>query len=518
MCKRPKCDFPDLVLKEIFGFLSVRDRLILKSTCKKWKFMLDTFSHQRKMCIYSTEYPYDERWCWSGELVADRDLLYLKFNRENTRRFDLKNAFFCNLQNLSLYRVGDKANKFLEEVHLLIKLKVLMVNVVGIIKLPKLSSASLEKFSLECHGISNCLTLDTPQLNSLNLASGTGSLVRVDFPQIVKHLQCKNTSFHSNSNLRSLKNLETLIWDGILFDFELNHFSSLSRLELFAKNEVQMNVARRIWEEGKRLGRDRLEMFVSGFRAELAFDRRDVWDLCIPFEPSATYLEYAARNCSDMVRIHSNIYFNVNTLVQCGNLIPRDFFDKFPKNSLDLLWRVLKLTESEQSKLTELIEWSKTRELKVLYLNLPSKRHFYEQISRVLSIRYLAIGPHLENVEFEHFLNLKHLQSLEIRFEKIGIRFVCKLFQQLKLLVHFNFLSTFNKFQIRILFGTCPIEFLNKSPVIGIRDFSHPYEFDYTTPTRPTGDFIKRRCKDVDELVSKIERMSKDKRIKNCIY
>lgn len=497
--------FPEVVLRETFSFLSVRDKLKLKCICKKWKFVLNTMEPQCSVCIYSTAYPYDERWCWSDERVAEEDLLYLKFDRENNRRFDLKKTFFANLRNVCLYRVGDKVDLFLAEMHLLSKLKVLMVDEVGFIKLRKLSSASLEKLSLDCEDFSDYFELDTPELSSVYLP--VYQKVHFQFPLKVKHLR----SYSFDSKLNRLKNLVTLNFSKVSSDFKLANFRSLSRLEVFTSDQRNLQVIRNIWEEKRRLGRDYLEMFVSGFRV----GRSGILDLPILFGPSPEYLEYAARNHSSlMAQIPWTFYLFAHALIQCAHLIPPDFFDKFPRTYLFLMAN-LTITESEQSILAELIKRSKIRELKICNLNLPSKQAFYEKISSVRSINYLSIGPHLENVKFDHFLNLKHLQGLEIRFEKIGIRFVCKLFQKLKLLTRFNFYSTANKFQIRVHYETCPIEYLGIAPGV-IADFSRPYHFSYNPPRGY--HYVIRHCKDVDGLVREINRMREDEMIKDCIY
>lgn len=175
--------------------------------------------------------------------------------------------------------------------------------------------------------------------------------------------------------MSGLKNLETLICKEITSDFKLNHFKRLTRLELCSGNEEQLQVARGIREERRRLGRDDLEMLVSGFKENFVFSAS-------PHPPifySPEYFEYAVQNHSDLVsRIPWELYFNVSTLLRCANSIPADFFNKFPAIKWIHAFGYDELiTESERSSLIELIKRSNTKELHVDGLKLKSE--FYDR-------------------------------------------------------------------------------------------------------------------------------------------
>ena len=497
-------DLPVVVLGEIFDFLNIQEKLKLRSTCKKWKFVLETFCVQQNLCIYSTEYPYNESWCWSGTRVVEEDLLYLKFNRENSRRFDLKKQFFRNLQKVYLHRIGDKVDYFLEEVHLLARLKVLMVDEIGRTKLRKLSSSSLEKCSFKGGFISteslHPIELDMPKLHSFTLwtHSRANNHVSFRFPLALKHLECN----WFDSTLNGLKNLETLICKEITTDFRLNNFKHLTRLELFPQSEEQFQVARGVGEERRRLKRDNLEMVLYGFKMEFAFN------LPISFSPAPVYFGHAVRNYSHLVsQIPWDRVLSVSELLEWADSIPADFFEKFPAIRWIQACRPSEwITESEQSSLIELIKRSHTNELHIKGLKLNSG--FYEQISSVLSISSLSVGPHLENVNFDHFLKLRHLRQLFVSFERISTQFICKLFEQLKLLSKFKFDSTCSQFEISIYFELLPLEDLRHELGLELAEtidfLSRPYEF------LCFGAFgnrvVRKRCKDVDELVREIKR------------
>lgn len=113
-------DLPAEVLKKVFDLLSIRERLRLRSTCKAWKSVIESFNLPQNLKIYSTKRPYNERWCFSNQIVTEDEMLYLKFNCDPSRRFSLKIEFFRqNLLSLSLYYVNylNELDLFLEELN-----------------------------------------------------------------------------------------------------------------------------------------------------------------------------------------------------------------------------------------------------------------------------------------------------------------------------------------------------------------------------------------------------------------
>ena len=451
-------DLPVLILKEILDFLSIQEKFRLKLICKKFKFIVETFCTQQNVCIYTHDYPYGQSWCWPDQRIADEDIIHLKFDLKTSRPFDLRTEFFRNLQKVCLYKIGEKIDQFLEEVHLLSKLKVLIVNESGKIKLRTLSSSSLEKLSLGC-ATPDYLELDTPNLSSVTFWVDYSQIV-FRFPLMVKHLECNTFQ----PKLSRLKNLKTLICQKITSDFMLNDFKSLTRLEVFPLNADDLQVVRQIFDQRKQLDRDRPEMFICGFNEQLPTCGK-IYESILGFPGNLGYgglqpefIEYAVQNYSKLLgTIPWYFDLDIHTLLKYGNLIPRDFFEKFQSNLILYirLFRDLKITESEQRVLIEHIKRSNVRLLSIEHLDMSLKREFYEQLSSVQSLKKLWIGPHLENVEFDHFLKLKNLRDFQIISAKIPIQFVSKLFVRLKLLEEFIF-------QARP--GACRIEiWVNKS-------------------------------------------------------
>ena len=239
--------------------------------CKKWKFVIETMiAKQANVCIHSKVYPYKEKWCFSEAPVAEEDMLYVKYVCPPSRQFDFKIPFFEHLHKVYLCEIGENVDCFLEEVKLLANLKVLMIHEEQI-KCRTLSSASLERLSVKCSDFGP-IKLDTPMLSCFVLWNNfkrfeqfetvSNRLVDIQFPLKIKRLEC----FRFDLNLNRLKNLETLVCRVITFEFQLNDFKSLVRLEIFPRTERELPVIRRIQDDRERLNRTDLELIVSGFK------------------------------------------------------------------------------------------------------------------------------------------------------------------------------------------------------------------------------------------------------------
>ena len=508
----PLDSLPVVALAKIFDFLSIQKRLEMKLVCKKWKFIVETMSHQSSLCVYSLNYPYNHRWCFSGQKVEEEQMLYLKFSHEPGRWFNLKMPFFGHLQKVYLHQIGPKISHFIEEVHLLANLKVLMIDERKI-EFLKLSLPNLEKFSFKCSCF-DLVDLDTPKLSSITFWSRHSfepckRRMKSHFPLKVKHLEC----LEFNSNFSCLINVESLICQEITVGFSLEDYKSLTRLELFPIDESQLQLTRRLWEEREQLARTDLKMVVSGFKEELVFHAlsRSLSHAYFRFAPQ--YLEKAITNFPNLVDyIPWGFTFSVPTSIEYASSIPANFVDKFVAiKEIHISHPELKITESQEASLIELIRRCEPEVLSVLALHL--REPFFEQLSRVQSIQCLRIGRYLGNVKFDHFLKFKNLTFLLISFEKIETEFICKLFEQLKLLANFSFTSY--KIGIDIFF----IQYRHYMEYIPeYYDFERPYMFLYYDYDLDGSDPIyDKNCKDVAELTSEVKQMKENETLKNIL-
>ena len=503
-------DLPIVVLREIFDFLTIPERLRVRSTCKTWKFVIETFKSPKSLCIYSTSYPYNEKWCFSNEKVAENEMFYLKYHYEAHRRFSLQMRFFRNLERVYLYSTKEKADLFLAEVHQLTQLKVLMIE--GNVQFKTLRSSSIEKLSLRTIYHSIELELETPNLNSIvmqSMLSKNDPLVIFRFPSKVKHLEC----LRFNEKLSQLKNLETLVCQEITFDFQLSEFESLKRLEIWPTDH-QLPMVVRIQQERNRLKRNDLELIVSGFREELISCERDRSCLNV----TTAYLQQMERNRTKLVGPAPwCASLDIDTFIRHPDRFTDELFEHFPNVIYTHGYSIRRLmynqphnrTEDQgtfESRLIEILQKIKPRELELIGLDLTER--FFDQIASLESIKRLTLEISLKNFNFHCLLSLRNLEFLRIhrvQTEIFSIDFLCELVKRQK----FLYIAQFSVGSL-VIFMEFEIRRVNFTPEQLYTPFCLYYDYAHGQERRKK--FVTR-FSNADEMAVGIRRMSQDEQI-----
>ena len=497
-------DLPDVVLSKIFGLLSISERLRVRSTCKSWKFVIETYNSPQSLCIYHIYSPYKPKWCFSDLEVTKDEMVNLNHNSEIICNF--QTGFFRNLQKVYLYHIGEKINLLLEAMSYLTKLRLLKIKE-GILKLKTLSSSSLERLQLKC------VYFDSFELNTSNLSSLILCAERpredipllIRFPLTIKYLEC----VQFNRNLSELKNLKTLVCQRIACDFRLEDFKSLTKLEIWP-TESQLPMARRIQQERMLLKRKDLELIVSGFKVS-GLEKGDLFSCTISLgtlELSQEYLELVKRNCSNFFGCAPwKTKLELATFVQhAGGGIPDDFFVHFPKLNCIFNLEPFQLGNSGVSHLIELLKRSNTTTFKLQLFSMNLTQEFYDNLVRVESMRKLIINfPQHLNFSFDCLLNLKNLKLLWIGANSIEFEFICKMVKQWEEVFHFHFGShTPAPFHLDISVQKRS-EFQN---VVGC-----PFSL-YVTYKKDAVS-VSEDCRDVNELVIELKKLRENKFIRS---
>lgn len=521
-------DLPEVALRTIFDFLSIQMRMRARLTCKKWKFVIETSNLPRSVCIYQNSYPRNEKWTFSGQKVRKSELVKLRFDRENRYRLDFQMDFLRNLQVVYLYHIGEEADRLLEAMSQLSRLKVLIIERSSI-KLKTLSSSGLEKLALK-HNRFEVLQLDTPNLASLILwqrSFGTAiEFAELLFPLKLKHLEC----LRFEPSLFQLKNLETLVCLKITIDFRLNDFKSLKRIGLWSLDEFRM-----VREQKERLNRKALEITASGFKEDLLVaepvEAQDNFFCArardVPVWLTAHYLAKIETNSVDLVgstpwefRITFPTFARHTGRIQ---RVRRDFFDKFQigyislRNAGHFHEKPLDKNELDQSDLVELLKASKPSEFNLdLDLDFSLKPRFFEQLASIRSIKVMSEVAHLKDIHY--LLNFKNLECFSISFEKISIDFLCAIVRKLKFLKFLKFsyfyqVTPNKRFFISLEFRKPYEQVKRRGYPICLNIFDNDYypftlNYFYTDqyPGNNNMDILKH-CKCLEKLIEEIKRM-----------
>ena len=436
-------ELPILVLQEIFSFLGWPERLKCKRVSKQWKFAIETAAPQF-LCICERIFSRKIKWYFSEQNVIDEDTVRL--NPEKLRDFHSRIELFKGLQKLCFFHVYNC--DFLKDLPLLSKLKVLMVHNYYIKDRTcrdhqaTLESSSLEKLSFKyCYNVENHVAIDsifiefqTPNLSSLIFWSysvydpDVNFKLKFNFPLKIRHLEC----IEFVSDMSVLKNLETLVCQKIVSPFTLEDFKSLQRLELFPREERELESIKAIVDEKKLLRREPLEILIWGFRDILVTFKSEQHDISIAFDLDEHFLGQVAKHSDNLVgHIPREFEFNVDFAVFSKTLkeIPKDFFEKFSNiYSVNILddGRRRKKKFPNQSYVLQLLIQSNP---KVVRTDFNFSVKFYEQLTSIQSIENLKIKENFGNINWDLFLKLNFLDTLRISTEKLPIDFISKLFK-----------------------------------------------------------------------------------------
>ena len=440
-------DLPILILREIFSFLSLPERLKCKRVSKQWKFVVETYPQDtRFLCIYRENFPYKVKWCFSERDVIPEDMFFYdpkKFDNFNSR-IDL----FRNLQNLYFFHVVMN-KQFVRDLNLLRNLKVLMIE--NFWKLHNanddnriiLNLESLEKLSFKYFGRARIESIDfnTPNLSSLifwNTCKDFPLIFR--FPLSIRHLEC----IVFNSDMSTLKNLETLVCQKIVCPLELKDFKWLQRLELFPREETELEYIRGIMDQKNDLRRHRLQIIVCGLKDTLVVCKREtnLQDYC-SFTLNNDYFGKIVEHQDKLVG-HIPWEFDLGPDLEFKSFynsfkeIPKKFFKQFFNLNHIYIWDDIKRKREVYFNPDYAIKLISQSNPKSVDINHKFNKKFYEQLTSVQSIKTLVVEDKFENINYDHFLNLSYLKSLSVYTERLPISFISKVLK-LKFMTNFTF-------------------------------------------------------------------------------
>ena len=501
-------ELPIQVWQEIFSFLGWRERLKCKLVSKFWKLAIETSACPPFLCIYGDEYPRQVKWCFSDQNVIEEDAV-----RHNAQfcDFNLRIELFKGLQKLAFVRAY--SCDFLKDLPLLTRLKVLMLHNYYINDRGSrnhratLESSSLERLSFKYpYNIDDQVDIDsisidfnTPNLSSLifwsySILNRDANLrVKFLFPLKVRHLEC--IKFFSDFSV--LKNLETLVCQKIVCPFTLKDFKSLKQLELFPRQESELEAIKEIMNQKKILRLEHLEILVWGFKDILVTCKSEQHNGATAFDLNEHFLGQFAEHSNKLIaHIPREFEFNINLFVfsKVFKEIPNGFFKKFTNiYSVHILDDSDHLDNSKEKKLklsqeAYLLQLLTESNPKVVRTDLNYTPEFYQEITSIRSIQILEIQDEFSSINYELFLKLKFLRKLDISSNKLQIDFIEKLFK-LKYMQIFSFFGLSSRLSIRFAEDYCLT--IMKIDKTGI-------------PTKAT-----QKSFDLDDLIKEMRRLKK---------
>ena len=488
-------ELPILVLQKIISFLSLKERLDCKLVSKHWKFAIETASGPLSLCIYRVDYPQGLKWCFTEGNVICEDIM-LHHGAEDPSvfiNFNSRIVLFENLRKLCLYSIG--TTEFLKDLPLLKKLKVLMIPDYFYFQKSRpdhhrieFESSSLEKLSFKYTSryepkygeqIIDLIDFNTPQLSSLvfwdesydTTNRVTVRSIRFRYPLKLKHFEC----IEFRSSMKGLKNLETLNCQTIVCSFNLVDFESLQRLELFPKEDDELDYIKEIIKKKEHLERQSLEIIVCGFKDHLISYRSGLQVERARFLLSEHFLDQVAKHPAKFIgcipwkftvfsdlfaderfKELPNVLFkkicNIASfhIVDPGEDLESNQVSNPESNSGPVKSeRKRKRNCQNPSYILDLLFQCNPRSL--INYDFKFSIEFYEKLASILSIKEIHLVEHSENLDFDQFLKLKHLKTCYFLTDKMPIDFISKVFR-----MRFVGIVTFNLQSVGFYFVRYP--------------------------------------------------------------
>lgn len=440
-------ELPVVVLQEVIICLNLQERLKCKLISKKWKFAVETAAGPRSLCIYQSNFPCRVQWCFTGSEVIVEETVFLK--PKEFHDFNTRINLFSNLRKLCLYRI--EMYDFLNDLHLLKNLKILMIKDFYTYTYTRqldedsdyrinltFESDSLEKLSFEpiktlpLQSIES-IDFNTPNLSSLSLWTNsnveTNLSIKFCSPLKLRHLEC----IEFDSNMSALTNLETLNCLKIVCPFRLENFASLQKLDLFPRQDDELDYIKGLIDQRKQLERTNLEIIVCGFKDLLIAYKPKYQLYARSFKLDKHFLSQIAKHPTKFVgRIPWEFKLDFPAFYETFEEIPKDLFCNHTPN----IYSVSVWSENSTSEITlfhpayvlELV--TQSRPCSVTIFDYEFDKEFYQRLSSIQSIKELTVNtPSFEKSDYDCFLNLKNLRQFFIDTHQVPMDFILAIFK-----------------------------------------------------------------------------------------
>ena len=426
-------DLPDLVLLEVFSFLSVEERFgTLRLVCRKWKQVVE-FQIQKDMVVYEDEIPFKNRWPSNNRQVDLLDTVtkpFFNFYLIRNRYKAIKRLFFhrinwngfpqkglmpillecmCQLEELSI----DQSENFCLDWVLggdESKNREVVLN--GLI-LPNLRVLSVKQYFCKKTAII------VPRLRKLVVWDffytqnrESGLMISVSHPERLSSLQCQQI----DNETGIFSNLEQLAAEHVKRDFELSHHPKLKRLDLcvhkrFSVNESDFySTIEALIERRRVLKMNDLQITNLGAKDDVTERRVFGSDFPGSCGIGSSELEFFVRNFTIdylpwVIQFDGSAYGHpgLGELARRSLNIERVSVNEYSQPDPNLLLKFL-------------VQIGGVKCLSISRCSF--SRNFYDQLRTVPYIGILSINTVLPSTDFKFIYRIKFLNELWIRLTK----------------------------------------------------------------------------------------------------
>ena len=432
---------PSLVLRQLFDYFNVNEKLRLKRVCKSWKIKIESIldHDQMSLFVHLGHYPNNLKWSYQNDLVGYANSLKIS----NAKNPALTLAMFQRVRSLFLFKyypgVEFELFKQLNCFENLEQLEIYKCEILS--KSARLELRKLRILSIKKTKIGHQVELETPVLGVLIFWSQV-RLIKFNYPERLRHLETLDFKLCTSQ----FTNLETLVCQNLCTDGD--EFCSLDALHLkiigSLASETSKLKAIQLVDLGcedpinDELKRQRATLEKGGLKLTIltGFDnsRYCCWrGYKYPFE---------GQDPDDTKNEFQHLPDRISWFIDCEYSLVLRAFDPLPDGFLSKLPNIkyLKIKKAEDS--AKLISFLNgccyLRSLKIHDAGLD--RQFYGRLCLINSLRRLKIRERNWPVdEFDWIGRLDNLKEIEFESDRLAVAFILAAFERCPHLERFRF-------------------------------------------------------------------------------
>ena len=410
-------NLPNLILREIFSFFSLKEKSRLKAVCCQWKNELD--SHQpTSLCLYHLlAYPPNIQWAFTNELVGYPN----SFQITNSSQINIVIQRFRSVRKCFLFQIStlNGVEELLNRINEFERLEQLEIYGVHL-PASRIESAKLHTLSLK-YSTFPSLQLDTPDLEAL-ICHEEITRIRFSYPERLRTLLVNLFDPHIKQ-LVNLEHLSCIIFDAVDSRF-LKNFPKLKRIQLNNRNWNLINdsVIRELRKQKSVLGL--VDLDIIEFCFESPFYRINDPDYAIT---STNVREI--RNSYSQIPLNLQFLFEVDYVALCQTFkpLPSDFFAKF--TDIEVVRIEGQVDQADMMQFLKKCVHLYSVWIKSTGLN----QAFFDQLHEIQALEELTIDEPEWRIEDYRFLDrLTHLKTVLVYSPLLSVRFFRLFFERTK--------------------------------------------------------------------------------------
>ena len=415
-------NLPELVLDEIFSYLSLKDKIKLSLICSSWrnKIIFKNLNQDLIFCHFNNQpFPFNLKCSYSTNLIKYENSIQIKnfkFLQSSFTRIyfrNLKKLYIFNNEQfeIDIQNLGVCVNYFN-------RLELLSLTKLRLKEKTTINLANLKVLILKYVTITNQLDLNTCNLQEM-ICWCDITRICFRFPKKLIRLELKNSNLEFSQEFKNLESLSYFVENGLIRNDLLSNLTRLRNLTVFSPF-VEHDL-KELERQKRKFKLNALQIYSFGFKDKFIY---------FPINYHYIYLldrfklKELSQNYSQLnsAAIPFPVQIDFCSLIEFFETIPNDFFSKFSQiYQLNVAWNTNSLILNYLPLIKFIENCGYLR--KLILNNCSFNQDFYDMLAVRSTIGQLEIKEFNElNIDNYHFLSRLVVFHLKIHLNSLPIR------------------------------------------------------------------------------------------------